>query len=424
MNSSDGNNSFLLLAKLPPYEGGERYTEHDCDQGHEMRLVYGSNAAEFEAYCNRLIGDGFAETARYALNGNLFRTLQNVQGLTVHTYLVAYSGEVRIIAAQNPTRQTDIPKEGDYPTFLKPLTADGGMGYLLRLNDGSFIVIDGGYGKREICVTQLYEALKANAPDPEHIVISCWIFTHGHHDHIGAFVEFVPRYFAESCFEIKSFLHNMCLTPEQSQYLDNGTTYQALETVERYYPKVPVYFALTGQIYRFANAAIEILYTIEDYMPKCIENEADATPEDPLKGNGNIQSVVFRVTVNGHTLFFMADTATVCCNEMCNRYGATMKSEYVQMAHHGHGDERPRARNATKEIYDMIAPRYGLLPCRANQVAQKLTLPINQYLVELIGGVENLISSGGCEENILLEPTEQNPKSIYIKEKKHETKPI
>jgi len=124
--------------------------------------------------------------------------------------------------------------------------------------------------------------------------------------------------------------------------------------------------------------------------------------KEDKKGNGNLQTVVFRLTVNNSSLFFMGDTATVCCNEMCNRYGSLMKSDYVQMSHHGMGDARPRARNATPEIYDCIAPKFGLLPCKKVSVPQKMELPINQHLASLVGGWENILCSGIRTERIPL----------------------
>lgn len=391
---------YKLLGNIPYFSDGTYHSTHDCDNGHQMVLIRNASAEGFDRYCEKIEGNGYVLAAENNMNSNLFRTYFNDEGIMLHTYYTEHNDEVRVIAADNPDRQSETGGNGNkYESFLLPLDADAGMGYVFRLGDGSFIIIDGGHANSE-CRDDIFDAIYDNAPDKKNIVISAWIFTHGHTDHVGAFIEFAKEYHSNTNIKIKSFMHNMCLTEEQSKYFATGTWTNCLDAMEQYYPEVPVYIALTGQKYTFADATVEIFFTMPDYMPKKIENGADAVSDSELKGDGNIQSMVFRLTLDGRSVFIMGDTTKECCDEMSTRYGDYLKSDYAQMAHHGINDERPRAQNATKEIYNYIRPEYALLPCASGQTSSKLSNEVSKYLLELIGGKDKVIVSGSYKKII------------------------
>ena len=83
------------------------------------------------------------------------------------------------------------PLGADYPTLLTQVGTERfhpsamAMCYVLRAADGSFVCIDSDF--QEASADLIYDILKKQAPDPEHIVISAWIFTHPHTDHVGGF---------------------------------------------------------------------------------------------------------------------------------------------------------------------------------------------------------------------------------------------
>lgn len=385
---------YKLLGNIPYFDGGRYHSTHDCDNGNQMILIKDADADSFNSYCGRIAESGYKLSAENDMNSNLFRTYFNDSGIMLHTYYTEHNGEVRVIVADNPDRQSGTGASGDkYESFMLPLDADAGMGYVFRLGDGSYIIVDGGHANAE-CRDDIYDAIYDNAPDKKNIVISAWIFTHGHTDHVGAFIEFAKQYHSDTSIKIKSFMHNMCLTEQQSKHFDTSSWKGCLEAIKTYYPDVPTYIALTGQKYTFADATVEIFFTMPDYMPKKIENGADATSDSELKGDGNIQSMVFRLTLDGRSVFIMGDTTAECCDEICARYEDYLKSDYAQMAHHGINDDRPRAQNATKEIYSYIKPTYALLPCSSGQTSTKLSNEVSQYLLELIGGKDKVIVSG------------------------------
>ncbi len=65
-----------------------------------------------------------------------------------------------------------------------------GMCFILRLSDGRLIVVDSGYhASYDGEPDYLIRNLKEMSPDPNHVTIAAWIFTHAHSDHAGGFAD-------------------------------------------------------------------------------------------------------------------------------------------------------------------------------------------------------------------------------------------
>jgi hypothetical protein len=65
--------------------------------------------------------------------------------------------------------------------------------------------------------------------------------------------------------------------------------------------------------------------------------------------------MVFRVEVGGQTLLFLGDAHISQGNQLVAKYGDDLKSDFVQMSHHGQG-------GVSKEVYGVIAPTVCLWP--------------------------------------------------------------
>ena len=73
-----------------------------------------------------------------------------------------------------------------------------GMGYVITLEDGSYLIVDGGMnqagggGQDEV---MLYNYLQShNQRTDGKIVIAAWVFTHEHDDHVSLFLDFSSLY--------------------------------------------------------------------------------------------------------------------------------------------------------------------------------------------------------------------------------------
>ena len=67
--------------------------------------------------------------------------------------------------------------------------SDNGMSYIIQLEDGSFILIDGGNSNITDAVN-LFQFMVENTPGDSKPVIAAWIFSHPHGDHINLPVQF------------------------------------------------------------------------------------------------------------------------------------------------------------------------------------------------------------------------------------------
>lgn len=378
----------LPVADIPYLEGGENASVHDCDGGHQMVILEDVQLAEFETYCSELVAGGYTLYAENEINGNLFRTYYNNEGLMLHTYWTEYYEEVRTIVAE--TSLLPIVSNADAESVCTPILyqmegADEN-GYILRIPDGRFIIIDGGIETEENA-DEIYNFLKDNALNPDNIVIAAWYITHAHDDHYGGLLAFSEKYADDSSFTVESFLFNPCDTTEQMQYCSSGKAV-IQGAFANYYADVPVYKPLTGQLYVFGKTTIEILYTMSDFMPNTIEYEIDGKG-----GDYNVQSVVSIIDIDstadlGDRWFVMGDITTVACNEMCYRYGDRMKCDIVQVAHHGlapiPGGTNCRRHCATVEIYELINPDIALWPASVEKVAERIELEVNDYLASIV----------------------------------------
>lgn len=392
------NNYMELLKKIPKIRAVRKISYHDCSLGCGMIYVKKVSELRFSMYLRKLKKAGYTKISGNETGNNEFCGYISPDGkISVYVYRIGYSGEMRIIAGKAENTPVGLIKEVNNKQnekicrpFIYQMNAGEnipdlaeGMGYIIRLENGKFIIVDGGYEKAE-CAREIIAKLRAEAPDPENIVVSCWIITHAHCDHAGGFLAFCRIMKDDSTVKIENIVYNMCISEEQSQFCDNGIAEKMLNHVSQYCPGAKVCIPYAGQKYHIDGAEIKFFYTMQDFMPRVIQNEPDATPKCFKKGDGNVQSLVFSVTVGGKSIMFLADATKSACDEMCARYGRELKSEYVQMSHHGISKDSPRAHNATKEIYGLISPEYAFLPCSNERYKVRMEYDVNRYLESIV----------------------------------------
>lgn len=386
-----------------------------CSDGLWQVICREVSTEDFHAYRSTLAAKGFTEQNNSTRANNLFYTYLDGDGAFLYASYIGHAREVRLYTAKSYV----LPPDGEtYARVCTPnvkqLNASDlsstdqneGMGYVFRLADGSFLIVDGGY-KSNASAKALYDYLKSQAPDPAHIRIACWYISHYHGDHVGTLIRFAEKYANDPSITVESFMVNQCLTPEMIEFCstESGEILNHRSTLRTAYPNAVFYKPLAGQRYRFADAQIDVLYTISDYLPQTIPNESDATAASPKKGDYNTQSMVSIIKVEDTRFFMMADTVKLACDEMCARYGETLKSDYVQISHHGigvtrEGEYQPRRQNSTKEIYRLIAPDYAFLPCSARRQDERMAFDVNRFLASYL---TTLWCAGEAGGDVLLE---------------------
>ena len=228
-----------------------------------------------------------------------------------------------------------------------------GLCHIITLEDGSFIVYDGG-GNSNNDYVMLYNTLSSlNKRKDGKIVIAAWILTHEHWDHYTNFSTFCKNY------SNKIVLEGMyCNTPSGSYayngYNPNYYMNSDFASLSSTLGGVPKYIVHTGMKFYIRNACIEILYTQEDLYPTKLYFFNDCT-------------MVSRITVAGQTITYLGDVRYEGSDRMSDRYKEALECDIVQVSHHGYD-------GGTIELYRYLNPKHGLWPVE-KELFDKMTSP-------------------------------------------------
>ncbi len=243
-------------------------------------------------------------------------------------------------------------KSPDNPYYFTDSNFQNGMGYIFRLEDGSFILIDGGFNT-DYNSQMIWDTLNALSADykPDKITIAAWIITHAHGDHFGAFRAFMGTYgdrvqlnyviYDLSSTAVYRTLDKNSDDPTGAAATDSMTTLRvALAT---YAKKENTILTRPGQTMKLANADIEIFFTDEFLL------------NDPNAVTGNALSIHFRITIAGQTFMFAGDSYTTTTDMVVRLYGKELASDFVQVIHHG-------TTGGTEAYYQCVDPIVVLWP--------------------------------------------------------------
>jgi len=206
------------------------------------------------------------------------------------------------------------------------------MCYIIETADDKLIVIDGGQ-KTE--TEQLYEylgSLCASRGDGK-IHVDMWLFTHAHDDHVDAAM---GLFAAHRDVTVGRLYYNYPKAEDVAKY-EKGCENTPTEFAAAYddlASRMELVKFEEGMTFECGEAKFEVLY-VPDYT--ITHNYVNNT------------SSVFRMTLSGKTFMFLGDLGVEGGRVMLNKHGSYLKSDYVQMAHHGqNGVDRP--------VYEAIAP--------------------------------------------------------------------
>ena len=246
-----------------------------------------------------------------------------------------------------------------------------GMSYVLQCDDGSFVVIDGGM---DYDAEPLYSYLQTVTGQavPR---ITAWILTHNHADHTYAFIHIAQNHSQE--IVVESVIYDF--PGEDFFQIIQPVTIPELKMVEA---AIDTFGArrvvpASGTVFTFGSLKLHVLFTWRDLPP------LGTQPQNPTT---NDTSLVFRLEEAGQTILFLADVQEAGNRVMMERYGKALKSDVVQVAHHGE-------RSTIEEFYRLTDPKILLWPAK-RQWAQALAIcKMNRYLLTQ-SNVEQIFLAG------------------------------
>ena len=346
------------LCAMPVYEGGtfysyynagERLSGQNCDE----IIIKKTSLEEFENYKKKVVTEGYTLYTENNIADNHFATFTN-SAYTLNAGFYKYDKSVRILI-EPLAPAVGLESENVYKTVTtsqitmlgleyyitsEKKYASNGQSFLIRLADGRFIVVDGGFGTASGInnfVNTLKEQSKEYTTTP---TIAAWIITHGHGDHVGI----IKQYAALNArgIKVEKILANFMAQSERERSValkktsaykndsgfegwstGSGKADDAIRAAANTF-KAELHKVHVGQIYYIADAKMEILYTLESFGP----NPCNAF---------NTTSIIIKMTFGGKTTYLSTGDATGNGMQTAARhFGNYLKSDIVQVAHHGY----------------------------------------------------------------------------------------
>ena len=358
-------------------------------------------------YMERLAAAGLEKMQEVSGNGNRTATFCG-NGGTVHLAYTSSAGML-VVSADNGTSALYKKPEDkswvkltansfavmtmDYSTYscskgCLPRYDNNGLSYVITLEDGRFIVYDGGYENPNDSQI-LYEYMRDTNKREGLPVIAAWVFTHSHGDHYGAFKSFTGKH--KNDVVIEAFVLN---TGKDSCYTGGGHD-SFLESVDgyakTYYKTEQVIKLHVGQQLYFGNVTIEGIYTHEMFHF-----------DDRNLTNENSATLITRVWMDGVSFMMLGDAGEDTCLGAAALHGSYLKSDFMQIAHHGNGGGR-------RELYSLVDPDYMLWTTsqpgfrrRTAGSAYSVGMPsayiakLNKEMFDHVGGVRSTITANGA----------------------------
>ena len=215
--------------------------------------------------------------------------------------------------------------------------------FILKTREGKIIVIDGGHTQE---LPRLIECLKSVSGE-EVPTVTAWLFSHLHGDHYGAYM----RLAGEEEWRDKLIVKDMYCNFLEREFC----TEISREAGPGY---GPVYDTIMGSD-KTLGANIHIVQKGDIIAVDEIEFEVIHVPDIALgqSMNMNDSSVVYKMTYDkGQTIMFLGDAEWVCDNDLVANCADKLKSDVVQVGHHGCG-------NVSRRCYELIDAKAYIWQC-------------------------------------------------------------
>ena len=412
-----GNGAEWTLG-IPKYQGGTLDSVEEFSKGYYRMYYTGATRTAFDLYQQKVLDAGYTLYGTNELEGNAYHTYTNDK-VMLHAYYLAAQNTVSVAV-------TPIENFVEYPTapqvlenittptlgiasmdYLK-ITGTDGAGFVFRLADGSYVIIDGGhrrtYKTTEVEVPvldeegnpvldeegnptttiekqytvdypglseKLYNYLKENnAREDGKIIVRAWILTNAKSDHYGAFYDFATDYADDPNVTVQNLVAQFDYE-KQIKADSTGVATGNGEDVERINNarialRAQHIVPLAGQKMYFGSLEMNFLYTAEVYCHADPENVGD-------------HSLVIKANFEGSSFLFTSDIGSDSLKILTNNYSEkTLKSDFVQAPNHGNVGSR--------KFWNAASPKYLFISTTAKEakIATTDATAFIDYLMTLV----------------------------------------
>ena len=260
--------------------------------------------------------------------------------MMVMSFVACGEGEVAEPTATSDENVITLQPEAGANEIYQLTQTNQIMSYMIKTKNNKLIMLDGG----EKSDYKQIIALAKHLTGDEVPVIEAWYFSHSHSDHVNAFTALLAE--AKDALEIKKVYHHITSEEYMETYEPgNKVSYQTFTRALRKFDATGEHIVVVEEGQKFTHDGIEVEVLL---IP-------DETLE-PMAGVAiNEASVVYRMTIDGQSVLFLGDIYEQSGSRLLQKYGNALKSDVVQMAHHG-------SQGAQRGVYVKIAPKICLWP--------------------------------------------------------------
>ena len=264
---------------------------------------------------------------------------------------------------------TEAPTEAPEPSPVKlyqlaPEKNSLMQSYVIKTANGKLIVIDGGIdGEGRDRDPYMPAALRAimGLGEGEYFEVEAWFLSHGHKDHMYELSKMLRDYSAESNYKINNIYFDFPEFGSEEYPTENADMEfaQIKENINKYGEVIGTTVKDGSTYYDDINGAV----INAESVAKGLSFEIDGVKIDVLQtwsiedgtSNLNDTSLVLRFHIGEQSVLFLNDLGSIGGRRLLATYGDQLKSDIVQMAHHGQA-------GVNKDVYDAIDADVHLWP--------------------------------------------------------------
>ena len=328
-------------------------TGRDVGHGSKMYISKASaNATHFTKYNALLKSEGFTPYATNKLGECEFATFVTKEQI-VHVMFFKPQNIIKVTVDPRSTfglpgikGENNSPNPNNLPTEfvqlgMRQVSGEAnGMGYIVKLPNGKFIVVDGGFayssGEGSHSGEFLIDTMKKMQGNDNKPVIAAFIITHIHTDHAGGFMGLANGWANDVVIE--KLVYNQ---PSDAQMNSVSNMKGRINWVPNAINKLKkagslqsVVKAHPGMQLHYTGLTITIMGSID-----VVENKDHKKME-----NGNNASVVCMFDMYGKKVLITGDAEPLESRAIRDIYGgigntnSVLKADFTQTPHHGYGN--------------------------------------------------------------------------------------
>lgn len=363
---------------------------YQCEDGSILSTYKDKTVDDYMSACTHYENMGYSIYTSTDMAGNLSTTYINGEAMA-HIYWHPSTKELNIVLSETAGATlppaTPAVTNGDVPcTIAQMMDSEHniGMGYIIQLTDGSYIIYDGSFASQS---SQVEKYLLENHTGDGKPIIRAWVLTHSHNDHYSVFQTFADQARKKEQFIVEYIIVSPMNEQNYSLSDDDGTLYLSTTFHDdaACFTGAKVVFAHTGMKFTFGNLNMEVLYTPES----CFK------ASDQI-GYFNNTSVVTRLYDENYSALFLGDVGNQGTTLMAQYYGSYLESDICQVSHHGLDD-------VPLSFYELVKSPILFYPCNLSLYEQteqhrdvRMALERKDYTKEiLIAGLDQYVRAWG-----------------------------